>query len=632
MCGLFASIGLTPDPQRIEIVAHRGPDGRGWKTFDSPIGQIALGHRRLSIIDLTDAGYQPMLDGESGVSIVFNGEIYNYRELRSELAARGEIFRTESDTEVLLRALVVWGPEALPRLRGMFAFVAWDDRRKRLFVARDRFGIKPLYFVRTAQSIAFASEIKQLHGLPGFNGRMNVSRVSDFLVWGISDHTAETMFDGVSQLRAGEYMTIEASQPGQYREQTRQWYDPPAETLTCTANEASTQFRTLLSNSIDMHLRSDVPVGSCLSGGLDSSSIVCLMARQLNSASGGNKVQTVSACYLEKSVDEKRYIDEIVSHTAANPSFIWPRAEDVFQRAADITWHQDEPFGSTSIFAQWCVFEEARRKGVKVMLDGQGADEQLAGYVTGFPIHLHALLRSGSIVDFWRTMLWRQRLSGVPIRTQMLDVAAKFVPGPLKDHLFYLNRKYRLQDWIGEGAVSRIGMVDSAVDTAIKNRGLQPVRDLDTYCRSMTLASNLQMLLHWEDRNSMAHGIEARVPFLDHPLVEFSLSLGSNHKIVAGQTKYVLRESMRDVLPQLIRDRHDKLGFATPEQSWFRGPLRRQVEDGLERTLQRYPDLLNAVGTRRLANDMLEGRRPLTFWLWRVVNIGIWGDRFGISM
>lgn len=632
MCGIFGSVGLAPDRQRIEIVAHRGPDGNGWQTFDSPIGKIALGHRRLSIIDLSDAGRQPMTHSASGVSIVFNGEIYNYRELRRELAARGETFQTDSDTEVLLRALVVWGPEGLSRLRGMFAFVTWDDKRKRLFAARDRFGIKPLYIARSANSIAFASEIKQLQGLPGFSGRMNLARVADFLLWGISDHTSETMFDGVTQLRAGEHITIETAAPSPYRAVTRRWYEPAISPNICTPDEAATRFKALLANSIDLHLRSDVPVGSCLSGGLDSSSIVCLMDRQLGSATGVNKVQTISACYLEKSVDEKRYIDEVVKHTAANPSFIWPRAEDVFQRASDITWHQDEPFGSTSIFAQWCVFEEARRKGVKVMLDGQGADEQLAGYVTGFPIHLLALLRSSEIIDFWQTMAWRQRLSGVPIHSQILEVAAKMLPTPMIARLHQLNRKYFQQDWISGSAMLHASQGDSALDTAIKARGLMPVRDLGTHCITMTLASNLQMLLHWEDRNSMAHGVEARVPFLDHPLVEFSLSLGSEHKIVAGQTKYVLRQSMREILPAAVRNRHDKLGFATPEQSWFRGPLRRLVEDGLEKTLHMYPDLLNANGTRRRANDMLEGRRPVEFWLWQVVNVGIWGDRFGVSM
>jgi asparagine synthase (glutamine-hydrolysing) len=214
MCGIYGSIGFAPDQSRIDIVAYRGPDGRGWREFVSPAGPVAMGHRRLAIIDTSDAGLQPMADPSGRFHLVFNGELYNYIELREELRGYGEVFQTETDSEVLLRAYVVWGEAALDRFRGMFAFLIWDEAKQRLFAARDRFGIKPLYLVTTAHGVAFASEIKQLLGLPGLSGRMNLARIYDYLASGIADHTAETMFEGVMQLRGGECATVEAGDAG----------------------------------------------------------------------------------------------------------------------------------------------------------------------------------------------------------------------------------------------------------------------------------------------------------------------------------------------------------------------------------------------------------------------------------
>lgn len=633
MCGLYGSIGFAPEETRIDLVAHRGPDGRGWRVFGSPAGPVALGHRRLAIIDVSDAGLQPMGDASGRYQLVFNGEIYNYLELREEMRAKGEVFVSESDSEVLLRAYMLWGEDALPKFRGMFAFLIWDDRDKVLFAARDRYGIKPLYMVATPQGVAFGSEIKQLLGLPGVSGRMNVARVHDFLSSGIADHTEETMFEGVRQLRGGECVTIRADKAGAVAADPRRWYPPEAGELSLSEAQAGERFRDLLTESVRLHLRSDVPVGSCLSGGLDSSSIVCLMAGMMGSEAGGARVNTVSACYGEKSVDEKPFMDAVVAHAHTQPHFIFPRAEDVFQKASDITWHQDEPFGSTSIFAQWCVFEEARRVGVKVMLDGQGADEQLAGYHSSFGYYTADLMRRRQIGQLLRTIVERNRYHGLPILDQLRQYVLPLLPRGLAQALRRQHHAMVQHDWLGSDLLRERGnTTTSAFQLASDRLGLPPVTDIRTLCLTLTHASNLQMLLHWEDRNSMAHAIEARVPFLDHPLVEFSLALGNEHKIVGGDTKRVLRRAMRDVLPESVRERRDKLGFATPEQVWFRGPLRGLIEDGIEATLRRYPGLMNETGVRALAADMLDGRRAVDFTLWRIVNLGMWGERFGVSV
>jgi asparagine synthase (glutamine-hydrolysing) len=634
MCGIFCSIGFTPDQKRIDIVAHRGPDGRGWQEFASPGGPVAIGHRRLAIIDTSDAGLQPMADPSGRFHLVFNGEIYNYLELREELRGRGEIFQTETDSEVLLRAYAIWGEAALDRFRGMFAFLIWDEETKRLFVARDRFGIKPLYMVANAHGVAFASEIKQLLGLPGLSGRMNLARVHDFLASGIADHTGETMFEGVTQLRGGECAIVDAGSAGPARIRIRRWYaiaDPEAH-LPLSEQSAAERFRALLTDSVRLHLRSDVPVGSCLSGGLDSSSIVCLMAGMLGAKDGGARVNTVSACYVEKSVDEKPFMEVVTERSHASPHYVFPRAEDVFRRAAEITWHQDEPFGSTSIFAQWCVFEEAKRAGIKVMLDGQGADEQLAGYHASFHYYLSDLARRGRWLMLARTIWERARMHGVSVNEQLQRFVVPLLPGRFAALLRQQHQALIGHDWLNSTVLRPFANHPPAFQLASNLLGLPAVTDIATLCLTLTFASNLQLLLHWEDRNSMAHSVEARVPFVDHPLVEFSLMLGNDHKIVGGDTKRVLRRAMAGILPKVVEQRHDKLGFATPEESWFRGPLKHLVLEGIEATLRRYPGLLNPKGTRALAADMLEGRRPLDFTLWRIVNVGLWGQRFAVGI
>ena len=352
---------------------------------------------------------------------------------------------------------------------------------------------------------------------------------------------------------------------------------------------------------------------------------------QMLESSGGGRINTVSACYPEKEVDEKPFMDAVVAQTRTTPHFVFPRAEDVFARASDITWHQDEPFGSTSIFAQWCVFEEARRVGVKVMLDGQGADEQLAGYHSGFHYYLSGLMRQGRILQLLRTIQERNRIHGASTSEQLMAFVIPLLPARVRALLQRQRQKLVRHDWLGADLIRERGNPVGALAIASQSVGLKQPYDIASLCLTQTHASNLQMLLHWEDRNSMAHSIEARVPFLDHPLVDFSLALGNKHKIVGADTKRVLRRAMTGMLPESVRQRRDKLGFATPEQRWFRGPLRAMIIEGVEATLKRYPGLFNAEGVRSLRGDMLEGRRTLDFTLWRIANIDLWGDRFGVT-
>jgi asparagine synthase (glutamine-hydrolysing) len=632
MCGIWFSVGFTPDPAHIDVVSYRGPDGQGWRVFDSAAGPVALGHRRLSIIDLSAAALQPMSYAGGRYWVIYNGEIYNYLELRDELAGLGHRFTTRSDTEVLLAAYAQWGEAALDRLVGMFAFVLWDDLSQTVFAARDRFGIKPLYVFASAAGIAFASEIKQFLGLPGFSRTLNLARAYDFLSAGIMEHTDETMFSEARQLRGGECATLQLQ--SWRRGETlpvRRWYDiiNPG-TLDLSEKEAGRRFAELLDNSVRMHLRSDVPVGSCLSGGLDSSAIVCLMARELDGTAAGAKPHSVSACYDIKAVDERPFMEAVVERTGSVPHWCYPRVEDAFAQAEQITWHQDEPYGSTSIFAQWCVFAEARRAGLKVMLDGQGADEQLAGYHGSFPYYFAALIRQRRWANLLRAAIERRRWHGISLTGQARTYLLPLLPPRLARWLRRERQVLMQHDWLG-GEGLRPYRGQSAFELARESIRRPPIAGLGDLCVVLTQSSNLTMLLHWEDRNSMAHSIEARVPFLDHRLVEFTLGLGDHHKIVGGDTKRVMRTGLRGLLPEQVRNRRDKLGFATPEEIWFRGPLREAVNAGIEETLHRYPGLFNPRGVRAHAADMLEGRRPVDFSLWRIINLGIWGRVFSVS-
>ena len=626
MCGIFASIGFPPDRARIAAVAHRGPDGEGWREFTSPAGPVALGHRRLAIIDTSRCGLQPMAGTDGREHLVFNGEIYNYLELRRDLERLGHRFATGTDSEVLLASYREWGPACLDRFLGMFAFAIWDEGDSRLFVARDRFGMKPLYWAGTAAGVAIASEIKQLVGLPGLSGRINPARVRDFLAAGLADHSDETLFDGVRQLRPGECVTIDASRFPLDAVRPRRWYAiPPHGTLDISAEEAAERFRELLTASVRLHLRSDVPLGSCLSGGLDSSAIVGI-ARAL----GADRLRTVSAVYPGAAVDERPFMDAVVAACGTVPHWVHPRPDDVFGLASEVTWHQDEPFGSTSVLAQHLVFAEARRAGVTVMLDGQGADEQLAGYHGAYAFHLRHLLGRARFGEAFRTVTERRSVHGASLGGQLARLGATYLPPGLEAAA----RRWRDgngRSWLDGEALRGLPALPNGLDMASAVAGLPRATDVASLCTVLTFSANLQTLLHWEDRNSMAFGIEARVPFLDHRLVEFSLALGNRHKIAGTETKRVLRRAVADVVPPSVLARRDKIGFATPEIDWFRGPLRGATVAAVDATLRRFPALLDAAATRRLVADMLDGRRRLDFKLWRIVNLGIWGERFGLA-
>ncbi|MDO8542561.1 MAG: asparagine synthase (glutamine-hydrolyzing) [Opitutaceae bacterium] len=654
MCGIAILLEPTapawlPDVLRAmtRIVRHRGPDGEGF-SFHSPAANgmvpvisgdtppgvagelsappgctLGLGHRRLAILDLTAAGHQPMSDAARDCWVCFNGEIYNYVELRSELVQLGHVFRSHTDTEIILAAWRQWGASCLARFNGMFAFVLFDGRDRRLFAARDRFGVKPLYFWRTPTGgFAVASEIKQFTAHPAWRARVNGQRAYDFLNWGISDHTAETLFADVFQLRGGEYLSAPLAECAGAMPQ--RWYELKPEEFAGDFPAAAERFRSLLDDSVRLRLRADVPIGSCLSGGLDSSSIVGTVRSQLGPRAIG--LQNVFSAYSDvPRFDERSFIEDVARSTGAAAHHVVPDADSLLRELDQLVWHQDEPFGSTSIYAQWCVFALARKHGVPVMLDGQGADEALGGYHGYFGPRLAGLLRQGRWGTFQREAAAVRSLHAQTLSMQLRMLANELLPPSCVERLRRLAgrtvRSPAFLDLVKLGA-EPLGPHDGSVDLR------DPVRSLG---HAQLTALSLPMLLRFEDRDSMAHSVEARLPFLDYRLVEFCLGLPEDFKLSAGWTKRVLREGMRGRLPETVRLRRDKLGFATAEEVWMRERHRPEFLQLVDDAIALSGGILTAAA-RRKAERMLAGVEPFSFLVWRFISFGAWIRRFNLGM
>ena len=661
MCGLTALVhpgGAARVSEVVEmtnVIRHRGPDSEGFCVVgdggvrrlsgpetisftgaadvpsapDGPAaaqeltGWAVLGHRRLSIIDLTVAGHQPMTDAEGELWMVFNGEVYNYVELGTRLQTLGHRFVGHSDTEVVLAAYKEWGTDFLRELVGMFTLVIVDRATRRVVAARDHFGIKPLYYWRTsAGAVAFASEIKAFTALDGWDPAIDGARLYDFLNFGMHDHTTGTMFAGVSQLGPGELLEIDLrTDIGPLV--PRRWWALQPQPFDGSFDDAAGRFAELFTDSVSLQLRADVPVGSCLSGGLDSSSIVCAANQAFRTRGEAFSQLAFTATSDDPRVDESAWVRLVAQQTGVEVHSRTPVMSEVPLLLDRLTWHLDEPFGSTSILAQWTVFELAREQGITVMLDGQGADEQLAGYHPYFAWRFQELLRSGRWGELARDVLATRRLHGRMPRG-LLPFSAYLMLPPAVARLGGRLVRSPTQDpdaWLDRRALGVEGYPD------VHSGSREPsVRALS---REQLTRSNLPMLLRYEDRDSMAHSVEARVPFLDHRLVEFVVGLPSGHLIGEGTTKRVLREAMRDVIPEPIRNRRDKIGFQTAEERWMRQDEPGTVRTLVERAVESSGGILTA-GTISRAEDVLTGRRAFDPWVWRVISAGAWIDCFAV--
>jgi len=618
MCGIWASVGLQTNSNVIDSVSHRGPDGGSQQAFETIAGPLFLAHKRLAIFDTSVAGKQPMRKTDRPIWIVFNGAIYNFIEIRQELQLKGHSFKSNSDTEVLLSAYAEWGPACLKKLNGMFAFVIWDEEKNRLFAARDRFGVKPLYYKFDAQGLAFSSEIKQITALQNFQAKLEIKSAHDFLAYGYINHQSKTMFSGVHQLKGGEYLDVNLERwPFKEGLSPIRWYSLPNKSPHKISEiDAIEEMQYLFVDSVKLRLRSDVPVGYCLSGGLDSSSIVSVAA----SIKGDEKTlppYTFSAAFNDTKVDESTYFNSVIEHTNAHSHIIHPQAQDISSLLEKVIYHHDLPFPSTSMIAQWMLFEAARKNGVSVILDGQGADEHLCGYHSSFAPYLSGMARRWELPHLAREMIGIHKRHKKSFPWQIMAIARGFIPSLLRTFISHKRQSYP-PSWMSKNFHDNC---DS------KPRSYNSMSEL---MRSHMEESSLPGLLHYEDRNSMAHGIESRLPFLDYRLVEFSLGLGERFKIVEGETKWLLRRAMSEFLPKTILNRQDKIGFSTPENLWFQGEGRNIITQGVNNALEGFPDLFNANQVSTLKTQCLNGSIPFDPTIWRIACFGIWGRVFNI--
>jgi asparagine synthase (glutamine-hydrolysing) len=616
MCGIVAILapGDSLDPVILDRMrdrlAHRGPDGRRSWIGTTSAGKVGLGHRRLAIIDLTDAASQPMFSADGSVAIVYNGEIYNYLELRAELADLGATFRTQSDTEVLVAAYLHWGVDCLARLNGMFAFAIWDGRTQELFVARDRFGEKPLFLGEIPNGgVAVASEMKALLAHPRLEARVDEDTLAAYVAGRFYEDGPETFFRGIRRIAPAHALRLDAG--GSIKRRWRYWTpDYTAIRDDLDDDEIVEQFADLLTRSVEMRLRSDVPVGTSLSGGLDSSMLVCLISR-VRDRSEIVTQNTFSGRYdHDPSISEGTEIDLVTAHAGVHAYSVTPDPLQMVEELERLHWHQEEPFLSASIYMQWCVMRLAKQHSTTVLIDGQGADELLAGYQFYFRSHqLDLLDRRQPIRLVNETRAFTRRLKGA---------SRRFPDGARR---FNARSAYSLQAlaalW-GRRPDVYHGPYEVGVSPPVA--GMRLRRQLS----EALLYNSLPMLLRYADRSGMAFSREGRLPFLDYDLVDFCISLPDRALVDKGWQKHVLRRAGEGILPKPIQWRADKVGYAAPLDIWLRGPLKEWGHERLFSGPVTDLDGYDRAGLRSLWEAHQAGAGEHSWALWRWISLGEW--------
>ena len=731
MCGIagiwrkdgrsIGAAGLVPSLDRIR---HRGPDDEGvlvadlasrnvvgfsgddspaelgkphWASRPEVTGHVVMGHRRLSIIDLSPRGHQPMSVADGKVWIVFNGEIYNYVELREELRALGHRFETDGDTEVILRSYLEWGHGCLHRFNGDWAFGILDlrpEREPELFLARDRYGIKPLFIADTEEALWFASEAKALVGqaVPFVPRDYAVGR---FLLSGELPpaHGNDTFVEGIRQLAPGEAMTVAEGASRSWK-----WYDLAEAAADVSQPDCGTALKEMaeqVTAAVRLRLRADVPVGSCLSGGVDSSSIVGTM-RQLFDASGHGELHTFSAVYRETgNFNEEEWIRSVVEHSGSTPHYTFPDEVPLDEMFDRMVWHQDEPFQTASIFAQWCVMREARAQGVVVLLDGQAADELLGGYQPGtYQEQFLEWIGTGKWGRFAREWWQRKFATGLSFPTVITELAQTLVLGTTgrlkvqrraivpRDRLRMVGFRDNMEDTIypksdaneehmraklaedieklrrwteklkkkpdDAGLKAKIAKKKELIGLTRRKLALAHSRglkgkwimlmealravggrmsgrirhDFRKYLLAQVTTTSLAHLLRFEDRNSMAFSIEARVPFTDFRLIEWAFTRANEFKIYKGWTKWLLRMAMKGRAPESVLWRRDKTGFETPDITMTRRLISHTSRHPVDSAfLARY---LEPSRVRTICDEVLAGTAPREqarlVWRWLVLD------------
>ncbi|MEP7255844.1 MAG: asparagine synthase (glutamine-hydrolyzing) [Ferruginibacter sp.] len=571
MCGIAGILLHSPNyaaslhvKKMTDTIAHRGPDGEG--QWSNKKGTVHLGHRRLSIIDLSNNAAQPMPYGNR-YHIVHNGEIYNYIEIRSFLQNKGYRFTSQSDTEVILAAYDFWKEKCLQQFEGMFAFAIWDEKEEQLFAARDRFGEKPFYYYEDEEYFIFSSEMKALWAI-GIEKKIDNKMLLNYLTLGHVQNCVDkeqTFFESIYSLPPSHYLIFRPSK--QLSKIAKYWSINKETRIEISPGDAIEKFAELFNGSVKRRLRSDVAIGTSLSGGLDSSAVAATINFLKSKPGASEKLQSFSAVFPGFEKDESKYINSVTQSSGLKNFQIEPTAADLINDFEKLCYHQEEPFQSSGIYAQYKVFELAKQQQIKVLLDGQGADEILAGY----PRYIHWYLQEVlSRHKLGATQIERKAFqkNNQPFSWDIKNYFAAFLPS----HAAIQLEKKEYHKTIHHPDISH-EFLRSVNGRDWEGIHKPIVTKLNDILHFNTTEMGLEELLRFADRNSMAHGREVRLPFLDHELVEFIFSLPSQLKMHNGWTKFILRSAMNKKLPDEIVWRTDKTGFEPPQKQWMLDPL-----------------------------------------------------------
>lgn len=599
MCGILGILSPNDGDRAafqgaLDRISHRGPDGEG--RFEN--AEILLGHRRLAILDLSDSGHQPMVDNRSDVTIVFNGEIYNYIEVRDELEALGVKFRSNSDTEVLLQAYIRWGAEMLPRLNGMWAFAIWDPRSQSLFLSRDRFGVKPLYYAEFDGRLFFSSEPKALFRLQPALASPSIKGVVDFFSSSEMHSSSETFYSNIKSLPAASYAVTRAGQTK--LNPTAYWSYPDAKEAD---TDKEFDFDALITSAVALRLRSDVPVGLTLSGGLDSSAVLAA-----SSGLSSQPLQCFTSVYGEAGRGEERWARKAAGIVEAPLISVDSGLQDWHVTLENAVEHLDSPSYSPAIIPLWAIMKAARERGVTVLLEGQGADELLGGYPRYFPAMLSQIIKTGggpgsigrTLSNLSSTFGWKWML---------LWSLREALPGPYQAWAKLKGGNGLLRDDIA-------GTFGPAMNP-------QRTGDLFDMLRIDHSRKILPALLHYGDAIAMAHGVESRLPFMDYRMVE-QVFLSRPELMADGKTKAPIRRYLETRNFGVIADRMGKQGYPTPVMNWLKGLGGVFIRDTLSEPGNAIWDYLQQAKVHALLQSAAGGSETAVFQLFKVATATIW--------
>jgi len=603
MCGISGIINrknIQAEKDEIvkinDLISHRGPDDEGFFFGET----FAFGHRRLAILDLSSDGHQPMSYLNEKYTITYNGEVYNYLEIKEELIEDGYIFMSNTDTEVILASYDRWGEKCVNKFNGMWAFSIYDKEKNILFCSRDRFGIKPFYYTESDNKFIFGSEIKQLLG---FDKDVLVNRkiLVDYLLYSLEEHTNETFFKNIYKLEQSHNLIYDLSKN---TFKIYKYYDLEIddELASLSEEESIIMLKDRLESAIDLRLRSDVKVGTCLSGGLDSSSIAAIASKKYF-AETNKRFIAIHAKSIESKTDESHFAREVAQHCNLNLIEVEPQLEDITNNIEEVIYTQEEPFGGPSIFMQYFVMKKARENGCIVMLDGQGGDETLFGYEKYFAFYFASLIAKFKFIKYWKTIK----------NLQLFKVSKKYI---LRDSIIIL---FRNQLSFLEDLVRKKRTFIKLKSHRKSLNYIYSFKDFKNFQKRELKTSCLPHLLRYEDKNSMRHSVETRLPFIDYKFAQSAVSMNDELKFKNGYLKYLLRKVVSPILPKSIVWRTNKFGFEAPTDMWIAS-----YKDVMISKIQKSKILKNTV---EISDEMFNNKKLL----WKMYNIAIWEKVYGVK-